>query len=359
MHLDSTNMGEQAPLFSCKAHIFQVDPDTRKSWLPLSNGAINVQIFHDSVKNVYRILSVDGSKVLINTIVTSRMSFTKTSQKFCQWVDSRANNVYGLGFANENDLARFMDKFVEVKEATRNAAKHSEYRSSSVDARQTPRSEGDWSIHSSGADLSSQNQLKQENAHLKIALAQSSTNAKKWQEELEILRNNNAKLTTALQESHANVEEWKRQLQYYRDECTRLRQLVSQHHSNSDGQVSESQELKNLLDNADHRNEEQEQKIFQLENQIQRYLAQINSLEDRLTLKEEENAGLRNEVNHLRQDSSNPGSLTRSSSRNLQQLTRLCDLFETKSNDFHQTIATKSHDLQRICSQITQTIADF
>ena len=58
------------------------------------------------MKNVYRILSVDGSKVLINTIVTARMSFTKTSQKFCQWVDSRANNVYGLGFANEADLIR-------------------------------------------------------------------------------------------------------------------------------------------------------------------------------------------------------------------------------------------------------------
>ena len=55
----------------------------------------------------------------------------------------------------------------------------------------------------------------------------SSNNAKKWQEELEILRNNNAKLTTALQESHGNVEEWKRQLHFYRDECTRLRQLVS------------------------------------------------------------------------------------------------------------------------------------
>ena len=95
---------------------------------------------------------------------------------------------------------------------------------------------------------------------------------------MEILRNNNAKLTTALQESHANVEEWKRQLQYYRDECTRLRQLVNMNeemkcieinfpdnhlqvsqHSNSDGQGSESQELKHLLDNADHRNEEQEQ----------------------------------------------------------------------------------------------------
>ncbi len=65
-----------------------------------------MQIFHDSVKNVYRILSVDGSKVLINTIVTARMSFTKTSQKFCQWVDSRANQVYGLGFSDENDLTR-------------------------------------------------------------------------------------------------------------------------------------------------------------------------------------------------------------------------------------------------------------
>ncbi len=67
---------------------------------------VNVQIFHDSVKNVYRILSVDGSKVLINTIVTGRMIFTKTSQKFCQWVDSKANQVYGLGFVNENDLTR-------------------------------------------------------------------------------------------------------------------------------------------------------------------------------------------------------------------------------------------------------------
>lgn len=37
------------------------------------------------------------------------MSFTKTSQKFCQWVDSRANHVYGLGFANEPELTRVND----------------------------------------------------------------------------------------------------------------------------------------------------------------------------------------------------------------------------------------------------------
>jgi hypothetical protein len=32
-----------------------------------------------------------------------------------------------------------MDKFIEVKDAARQAAKHNEHRSSSVDARQTPR----------------------------------------------------------------------------------------------------------------------------------------------------------------------------------------------------------------------------
>jgi len=334
MNLES-NMGEQAPLLTIKAHIFQVDPETRKTWLPLSNGAVNVQIFHDSVKNVYRILSVDGSKVLLNTIVTARMTFTKTSQKFCQWVDSRANHVYGLGFSNENDLLRFMDKFLEVKEATRNAV-----RSSSVDARQTPRSDGEWSIQSNTIEQSLL--LKQENTQLKLALAQSSTNAQKWKDELEILRNNNAKLTTALQESHGNVEEWKRQLHFYRDECSRLRQLVSNQHSASD-----QHEFKGLLDSADLRNKEQEQKILQLENQIQRYVSQMSSLKERIAEIEADNQGLRNEFQR------------RSPRRNIAQINRLRELFDSKSNDFQQAISTKSQDLQNLCSQITQALADF
>lgn len=32
------------------------------------------------------------------------MSFTKTSQKFGQWSDIRANTVYGLGFGSESEL---------------------------------------------------------------------------------------------------------------------------------------------------------------------------------------------------------------------------------------------------------------
>jgi len=34
------------------------------------------------------------------------MAFTKTSQKFGQWSDPRANTVYGLGFTSEADLAK-------------------------------------------------------------------------------------------------------------------------------------------------------------------------------------------------------------------------------------------------------------
>lgn len=97
------NLSEQ-PLFTCKAHVFQLEPEQKKSWLPLSTAAVNVQIFHDPIKNIYRIVSVEGTKALINSVVTSRMTFTKTSQKFGQWIDFKLNLVYGLGFANDSEL---------------------------------------------------------------------------------------------------------------------------------------------------------------------------------------------------------------------------------------------------------------
>ena len=54
----------------------------------------------------------------------------------------------------------------------------------------------------------------------------SSANAKKWETELQTLKNNNARLTAALQESTSNVEEWKKQLNAYKEENTRLREKV-------------------------------------------------------------------------------------------------------------------------------------
>ena len=54
----------------------------------------------------------------------------------------------------------------------------------------------------------------------------SSTNAKKWEVELQTLKANNQRLTTALQESTANVEEWKKQLAAYKEENSRLKKRV-------------------------------------------------------------------------------------------------------------------------------------
>ena len=43
-------------------------------------------------------------QALINSTITANMNFTKTSPKFGQWSDHRANTVYGLGFTSEKDL---------------------------------------------------------------------------------------------------------------------------------------------------------------------------------------------------------------------------------------------------------------
>lgn len=55
----------------------------------------------------------------------------------------------------------------------------------------------------------------------------SSSNAKKWEIELQTLKNNNARLTAALQESTANVDEWKKQLAGYKEETGRLKKKVT------------------------------------------------------------------------------------------------------------------------------------
>lgn len=57
-------------------------------------------------------------------------------------------------------------------------------------------------------------------------LSDSNTNAKKWETELQTLRENNARLVDALQESSANVESWKKQLSACKEESDTLRKKV-------------------------------------------------------------------------------------------------------------------------------------
>uniref|UniRef100_A0A8C2XL03 Homer scaffold protein 3a n=1 Tax=Cyclopterus lumpus TaxID=8103 RepID=A0A8C2XL03_CYCLU len=102
-HRCASSSREQ-PIFSARAHVFQIDPATKRNWIPASKHAVTVSFFYDANRNVYRIISVGGTKAIINCTITPSMTFTKTSQKFGQWADSRANTVYGLGFATEQQL---------------------------------------------------------------------------------------------------------------------------------------------------------------------------------------------------------------------------------------------------------------
>ncbi|CAN7985622.1 unnamed protein product, partial [Ixodes hexagonus] len=265
----------EQPIFSTKAHVFHIDPKTKRSWIPASSQAVSVSFFFDSTRNLYRIISVEGTKAVINSTITPNMTFTKTSQKFGQWSDIRANTVYGLGFGSEPDLNKFIEKFQEVKEATRLAAQKANGSAGTAspspmgtlrppsacdqtapDDASAVGGEGDGraplvahqrsqslsglqasspkhQARGAGPDKASlpqstaEAQLRYENDRLKLALAQSSANAKKWEVELQTLKNNNARLTCALQESTSNVEEWKRQLQALKEENAAMRNKAS------------------------------------------------------------------------------------------------------------------------------------
>lgn len=99
-------LASEQPIFTCKAHVFHIDPKTKRSWMPASSTAVSVSFFYDSSRSLYRIISVEGQKAVINSTVTPNMTFTKTSQKFGQWSDTRANTVYGLGFSSEAELQK-------------------------------------------------------------------------------------------------------------------------------------------------------------------------------------------------------------------------------------------------------------
>ncbi|XP_066274158.1 homer protein homolog 2-like isoform X2 [Branchiostoma lanceolatum] len=351
----------EQPVFTTKAHVFKIDPETRKQWLPVSKQSVGVSFFFDSTRRTHRIISVDGSKAIINSTITPNMTYTKTSQKFVQWADIRANTVFGLGFSEESELSKFLAKFQEAKESAKEEVERIRARNSPgtprssrkslqqkekangisppvqhgntvpkppgtpkeirkakdkqqgdntivqsdeittdstkpsnqeeeefiekfQDAKQSARQEVERIRAQSGGStpqtphtpqkiptvngtatsqgsgtfprdhrssqslnlppenpeafhdrsdgksdngpLTADSQLKYENDRLKIALAQSSANAKKWEVELQTLKNNNTRLTTALQESTANVEEWKKQLAAYKEENESMKKKV-------------------------------------------------------------------------------------------------------------------------------------
>ncbi|XP_077415731.1 homer protein homolog 3-like isoform X3 [Vanacampus margaritifer] len=233
----------EQPIFSTRAHVFQIDPTTKRNWIPASKHAVSVSFFFDSNRNVYRIISVGGTKAIINCIVTPSMTFTKTSQKFGQWADSRANTVYGLGFATEQQLHQFSEKFKEVKDAARLAREKSQdkelantalsiaapqFSQDLSDDFQSPpvmcvNGPEDKLFRSQSADIT----LSSEKERIKKMLSEGSICEMNLEAELFTLQDSNSKLVAALHEANANVEQWKKQLVAYQEETERLREQVA------------------------------------------------------------------------------------------------------------------------------------
>ncbi|KAM9790706.1 homer protein homolog 3-like [Syngnathus typhle] len=230
----------EQPIFSTRAHVFQIDPATKRNWIPASKHAVSVSFFFDSNRNVYRIISVGGTKAIINCIVTPSMTFTKTSQKFGQWADSRANTVYGLGFATEQQLQQFSEKFKDVKDAARLAREKSQDKELAntalniaapqdlSDDLQSPpvmcvNGPEDKLYRSQSADIT----LSSEKERIKKMLSEGSICELNLETEFFTLQDSNSKLVAALHEANANVAQWKKQLVAYQEETERLREQVA------------------------------------------------------------------------------------------------------------------------------------
>lgn len=228
----------EQPIFSTRAHVFQIDPTTKRNWIPAGKHALTVSYFYDATRNVYRIISIGGAKAIINSTVTPNMTFTKTSQKFGQWADSRANTVYGLGFASEQQLTQFAEKFQEVKEAARLAREKSqdggEFTSSALAlaSHQVPPSPlvstngpGEEKLfRSQSADAPGPT----ERERLKKMLSEGSVGEVQWEAEFFALQDSNQRLAGALREANAAAAQWRQQLEAQRAEAERLRQRVAE-----------------------------------------------------------------------------------------------------------------------------------
>ncbi|XP_073771713.1 homer protein homolog 3b isoform X3 [Danio rerio] len=171
------------------------------------------------------------------------MTFTKTSQKFGQWADSRANTVYGLGFSTEQQLQQFSEQFKEFKEAARLVRDKSQEKfellspglnisapqALSVDRQSPPLlgvngSSEDKLFRSKSADMEQTTEKEQ----MRKMLSEGSICEINSEAELFSLRDSNTKLVAALHDANSSIEQWKKQLAEYQEETERLREQVAE-----------------------------------------------------------------------------------------------------------------------------------
>ncbi|XP_072770752.1 homer protein homolog 3-like isoform X3 [Nerophis lumbriciformis] len=304
----------EQPIYSARAHVFQIDPATKRNWLPASKHAATVSFFYDANRSVYRIISVGGTKAIINSTITPNMTFTKTSQKFGQWADSRANTVYGLGFSTEQHLQQFAEQFREVKEAARLAREKSQERYELANPAlniAAPQFSNELSeechspplltVNGPGEEKlfrskSAEVELTVEKERVKKMLSEGSMCEINLEAELFTLQDSNAKLVAALQEANSSVAQWKQQLAEYQEETDRLREQVAEleaqlghpaaAHADSEELSRSLEELETLLSIKEqeiHSLQSKTTDVGQLEREREEAIHRLKDLERRNT----------------------------------------------------------------------------
>ncbi|XP_019900370.2 homer protein homolog 1b isoform X4 [Esox lucius] len=248
----------EQPIYSTRAHVFQIDPSTKKNWLPTSKHAVTVSFFYDSTRNVYRIISLDGTK--------------------------------------------FAEKFAEYKEAARQAKEKSQ--DGKMELANSPSQESPAGELASpltpmtpptmeninGTDEACEitPEPRCEPSHNALSFTHSPTMTKHWEAELAALKGNNAKLTTALLESTANVKQWKQQLSAYQEEAERLHKRVTELECQST-QIpvikSQKTELNQTIEELENTLKAKEEEMEQLKDQVENtneLLEQRDSLSQKL-----------------------------------------------------------------------------
>ncbi|KAG7275265.1 hypothetical protein CRUP_034992, partial [Coryphaenoides rupestris] len=352
-------MREQ-PLFSSKAHVFQIDPATKRHWLPASKHAVAVSFFYDANRHAYRIISVGGTKAIINSTITPNMSFTKTSHKFGQWADSRANTVYGLGFSTEQQLQQVAYQFKEVREAARLAREKSQERfelsnpALNIAAPQDPSEERpsppplltvngpgeDKLTRSHSADVE---QLSSEKDRIKKMLSEGSVSSEVLLEtELFSLQDSNAKLLSALHEAHSSGQMWRKQLEEYQEQTDHLRDQVAELEAQSAAAASSDPDLSQSVENLEALLRAKEQEIQSLQSKktdASDLEQQKEEAVQRLQELERQNAALEGRVQSAETDLAASQEERRTTEGGVQQAIQVLDLKILDLSSLRQSLA--------------------
>ncbi|XP_047651843.1 homer protein homolog 2 isoform X1 [Phacochoerus africanus] len=199
-------------------------------------------------------------------------------------------------------------KFLEVKEAAKLARDKSQEKIETSSNHSQPSSVNGTDDEKASCAGPADTHLKSENDKLKIALTQSAANVKKWEIELQTLRESNARLTTALQESAASVEQWKRQFSLCRDENDRLRNKIDELEeqcSEINREKEKNTQLKRRIEDLESELREKETELKDLRKQseiIPQLMSECEYVSEKLEAAERDNQNLEDKVRSLKTD---------------------------------------------------------